>query len=74
VFAQAGRKPQLMVANLFMLRLIGLFDPIMREFVEMSYLQSDPVLLDDHALRALLPAVHVTGYDDGIARTISRTV
>jgi hypothetical protein len=55
-----------------MLRLIGLFDPIMREFVEMSYLQSDPVLLDDSALRALLPGLHVTSYDDGIARTISR--
>jgi nucleoside-diphosphate-sugar epimerase len=74
VFARVGRKPQLMVANLLMLRLIGLFDPIMREFVEMSYLQSDPVLLDDRALRALLPGVEVTSYDDGIARTISRTV
>jgi nucleoside-diphosphate-sugar epimerase len=72
VFAHVGRKPQLMVANVVMLRLIGLFDPIMREFVEMSYLQSDPVLLDDSALRALLPGLHVTSYDDGIARTISR--
>jgi nucleoside-diphosphate-sugar epimerase len=71
VFAHFGRKPQLMVANIFMLRLIGLFDPIMREFVEMSYLQSDPVLLDDHALRALLPGLHVTDYDDGIAKILS---
>ncbi|MGD0967927.1 MAG: NAD(P)H-binding protein [Candidatus Aquilonibacter sp.] len=74
VFAQVGRKPQMMVVNTFMLRLIGLFDPIMRELVEMNYLQSNPVLLDDRALRTLLPGVHVTGYDEGIARTISRTV
>lgn len=73
VFAQVGRKPQLMVANLFMLRLIGLFDPIMRELVEMNYLQSDPVLLDDHALRTLLPGVRVTSYDDGIAHVLSTT-
>jgi nucleoside-diphosphate-sugar epimerase len=74
VFAQVGRKPQLMVANILILRLMGLFDPIMREFVEMSYLQSDPVLLDDRALHELLPGVRATSYDDGIARTISRTV
>ena len=54
-----------------MLRSIGLFDPIMRELVEMNYLQSDPVLLDDHALRTLLPGVHVTSYDDGIAHVLS---
>jgi nucleoside-diphosphate-sugar epimerase len=72
VFAQVGRKPQLMVANAIILRLMGLFDPIMRELVEMNYLQSDPVLLDDSALRALLPGVQVTSYNDGIARTISR--
>ncbi|MGC2129563.1 MAG: NAD(P)H-binding protein [Candidatus Aquilonibacter sp.] len=71
VFAQAGRKPQLMVANIFLLRIMGLFDPIMREFVEMSYLQSDPVLLDDRALRALLPGLHVTDYDNGIANILS---
>lgn len=74
VFAQAGRKTQLMVANIFMLRLIGLFDPIMREFVEMSYLQSDPVLLDDSALRALLPGLHVTSYDNGIAKILSSMI
>jgi nucleoside-diphosphate-sugar epimerase len=71
VFAHVGRKPKLMVANVFMLRLIGLFDPIMGEFVEMSYLQSDPVLLNDSALRALLPGLGVTPYDDGIAQILS---
>ncbi len=49
----------------------GLFDPIMRELADMNYLQSDPVLLDDGALRALLPNLHVTSYDDGIAQTLA---
>jgi nucleoside-diphosphate-sugar epimerase len=72
VFAAAGiGKPKLMVFNQFMLRIVGLFDPIMREFAEMNYLQSDPVLLDDAALHALLPNMHVTSYDDGIAQTLA---
>ena len=70
-FAHVGRKPQLMVANAPILRVMGLFDPIMRELVEMHYLQSDPVLLDDSALRTLLPALHVTDYDTGIAEILS---
>ncbi|MGB6987007.1 MAG: NAD(P)H-binding protein [Candidatus Aquilonibacter sp.] len=72
VFAAAGAgKPKLIVFNPFMLRIVGLFDPIMRELAEMNYLQSDPVLLDDSALRALLPNLHVTSYDDGIAQTLA---
>ncbi len=73
VFAAVGRKPQLMVANVFMLRMIGLFNPIMRELAEMNYLQSDPVLLDDRALRTLLPGLHVTDFDAGIAQTLDAT-
>ena len=72
VFAAAGDgKPKLMVFNQFMLRIAGMFDPIMRELADMNYLQSDPVLLDDSALRALLPNVHVTSYYDGIAQTLA---
>jgi nucleoside-diphosphate-sugar epimerase len=72
VFAAAGKgKPKLMVFNQFMLRVVGLFDPIMREFGEMNYLQSTPVLLDDSALHALLPNMLVTSYDDGITQVLT---
>ncbi|MGA7745573.1 MAG: NAD(P)H-binding protein [Candidatus Aquilonibacter sp.] len=71
VFAAVGRKPKLIVFNTLMLRFAGLFDPNMRELVEMNYLQSDPVLLDDSALRGLLANLHVTSYDDGIAQILS---
>jgi nucleoside-diphosphate-sugar epimerase len=72
VYAAAGvGKPKLMVFNKFTLQIVGLFDPIMRELGEMNYLQSDPVLLDDSALRQLLPNLHVTSYDDGITQTLT---
>jgi nucleoside-diphosphate-sugar epimerase len=72
VFAAAGAgKPKLFVFNAFMLRVVGLFDPTMRELAEMNYLQSDPVLLDDGALRGLLPGLRATSYDNGIAQLLS---
>jgi nucleoside-diphosphate-sugar epimerase len=66
VFALAGRKPKLRVAGKTMLRMIGLFNPFMREFVEMHYLITDPVLMDDGALHRLLGTVRKTPYDEGI--------
>ena len=40
VFPMAGRKPNLRVAGKTALRIFGLFDPLMRELVEMHYLQT----------------------------------
>jgi nucleoside-diphosphate-sugar epimerase len=69
VFALAGKKPKLRVAGKTMLRMIGLFNPFMREFVEMHYLITDPVLMDDAALDRLLGTVKKTPYDEGIGLT-----
>lgn len=71
IFAAAGRPYKAMIANLFMLRVMGLFNPFMRELVEMNYLQSEPVILDDAALRSLLGDLHATSYDDGIRETLA---
>ncbi len=71
VFQKAGRDPKYIVANKTMLRMLGFFNPLMRELVEMHYLQTNPVIMDDSALRTLLPQVHATAYDDGIAQTLS---
>ena len=70
VFAAVGRPPKLMVANKTMIRTLGLFDPFMRELVEMHYLFSTPVILDDSALRRLLGEVVKTPYEEGIRRTL----
>jgi len=48
---------------------VGLFKPVMRELVEMHYLQTTPVLMDDSALHQLLGEVHKTSYADGIRAT-----
>jgi nucleoside-diphosphate-sugar epimerase len=70
-FAAAGRKPKVMAAGKTLLRLAGLFDPILRELVEMHYLQTTPVLLDDSGLRAMLGPIHKTPYEEGIRQTLA---
>ena len=63
---QIGHRVRVRVAGKTMLRLLGLFNPFMREMVEMHYLLTDPVLMDDSALQALLGQVHKTPYSDGV--------
>lgn len=70
-FSLAGRKPSLMVAGKTLLRLAGLFDPMMRELVEMHYLLTQPVIFDDDALSNLIGPVAKTPYAEGIARCMA---
>jgi nucleoside-diphosphate-sugar epimerase len=60
-----------MVANKLMLRAIGLFDPFMREMVEMHYLLTTPVIMDDSALRELLGEIRKTSYVEGVKQTLA---
>jgi len=71
IFAQAGRKPKFLVANKWMLRLLGLFNPLMRELVEMHYLLTTPVIMNDNRLRDLFGGLNKTSYADGIKATLS---
>jgi nucleoside-diphosphate-sugar epimerase len=71
VYAACGRSPRLLVAGKTMLRVLGLFDPIMRELIEMNYLMTTPVIIDDTAIHGLLGEIGKTSYDDGIARTMA---
>ncbi|MBP0589031.1 NAD-dependent epimerase/dehydratase family protein [Paraburkholderia sp. LEh10] len=68
-YALAQRQPKLMVAGKSMLRVMGLFDPMLRELVEMHYLLTDPVVLDDSALARLIGPVTKTSYEAGIAQS-----
>ncbi|ASV99601.1 NAD-dependent epimerase/dehydratase family protein [Paraburkholderia aromaticivorans] len=65
-YALAGREPKLMVAGKTLLRVLGLFNPLMRELVEMNYLMTEPVVLDDSALTALIGPIERTSYAEGI--------
>ncbi len=69
IFAMAGRKPKVLALGKTALRLIGLFDPFMRELVEMNYLQKTPVLLDDSALAQLIGPLKKTSYSEGLRLT-----
>jgi nucleoside-diphosphate-sugar epimerase len=71
VYAACGRTPRILAAGKTMLRLAGLFDPIMRELVEMNYLMRTPVIIDDTAIHGLLGEIRKTSYDEGIARTLA---
>jgi nucleoside-diphosphate-sugar epimerase len=70
-YALAGREPKLMVAGKPMLRVLGLFNPIIRELVEMNYLMTDPMVLDDSALQTLIGPIHKTPYEEGIRRSFT---
>ena len=70
VYRAAGLAPKYRTAGRGMLKFLGWFNPLMRELVEMVYLQETPVILDDSKLLAGLGAVHKTPYDEGIQRTL----
>src|SRR5262245_43954785 len=66
-----GGTPRYMAAGKMMLRLLGLFDPVLREFVEMHYLLTDPLIVDDSALQQLLGGVAKTPYSEGVRRSLA---
>lgn len=68
---QSGARIKLRVAGKTMLRLLGLFNPLMKQLVEMNYLLTEPLLLDDTALQRLLGPVRKTAYRDGIRQTLA---
>ena len=69
--SQTGSKLKLRVAGKTMLRLVGLFKPVVREMVEMNYLLTDAVIMDDSALRRLIGPIRKTPYPEGIRQTLA---
>jgi nucleoside-diphosphate-sugar epimerase len=66
-----GRKLRRRVVGKTALRLLGLVDRFMREMVEMHYLLTEPVIMDDSALRSLIGPIGKTPYAEGIRRTLA---
>lgn len=66
----AGKPIKARAVGLGMLRVIGLFQPIMRELVEMNYLLTDPFIMDDSALSALLGNVKKTPLKEGLRQSL----
>ncbi len=53
-----------------MMALAGLFNPMMREVVEMMYLTEEPVVLSGEKYEALIGPLPKTPYEEGIKKTI----
>jgi nucleoside-diphosphate-sugar epimerase len=68
---QVGHRLRLRIAGKTMLRLLGVFNPFMREMVEMHYLLTDPVLMDDSALQELIGPIRKTSYPDGVRQCLA---
>jgi nucleoside-diphosphate-sugar epimerase len=68
---QTGRPLKVRVAGKTMLRVFGLFSKMMRELVEMNYLLTEPVIMDDSALRELIGPIRKTPYDEGVRQTLA---
>jgi nucleoside-diphosphate-sugar epimerase len=66
-----GGPPKVLVAGKTMLRLMGLFDPFLRELVEMHYLMTDPLIVDDTALQHLLGDMSKTPYPEGVRQSLA---
>ncbi len=67
---QTGAALKLRVAGKTMLRVLGLFNKMMREMVEMNYLLTEPVIMDDGALQGLIGPVKKTPYGDGVRQML----
>ncbi len=70
VYRATGRSPMYRTVGRGLLKVMGWFNPVMRELVEMLYLEETPVILDDSKLQARLGTVRKTPYDQGIRRTL----
>ncbi len=70
IFETVGAKARFQVLTPLMIRIVGLFNALVRELVEMEYLTRQPVILDDSALAKLLGPLPKTSYDEGIRRTL----
>ena len=68
---QTNKPLKFRTAGKTMLRVLGLFNPMLREMVEMHYLLTQPVLMDDRALENLIGPLAKTPYDDGVRLTLA---
>jgi nucleoside-diphosphate-sugar epimerase len=68
---QVGKPLKVRVAGKSMLRLLGLFNRLLREMVEMHYLLTRPVILDDSALQGLIGPIAKTPYSEGVRQTLA---
>lgn len=67
---EAGYHKRVFTVTRGMVRMLGLFDKMMKEFVEMMYLYEQPVVLSGDKYEKHIGPVPKTPYREGIMRTI----
>lgn len=70
VWATAGGKPRIAGLGRGMQRLIGLFNPVVRELAETWYQRDRPFVVDDAAFRSAFGPVRVTPTAEAVAATV----
>ncbi|MGM8365181.1 SDR family NAD(P)-dependent oxidoreductase [Virgibacillus sp. W0181] len=68
---ELGYKKSISSVSKTMIRFIGIFQPFMREMVEMMYLTEDPVILSGKKYEAKIGPVQQTPYKEGIKNTLN---
>lgn len=71
IFATLGKAPKYRSVPKWMLQIVGVGAPMMREVAEMYYLFADGFVLDDSALRERLGGITKTPISEGIAATLA---
>lgn len=65
-YRMAAAQPRLLVVGPALQRFLGVFNPLLREAVEMNYLWTTPVILDDAKLSRVIGPPRKTSYPDGV--------
>lgn len=66
-----GRPLKVQIHSRFMIRVLGLFMPVLREVKEMLYLYENTVLLNDAKVRAVFPDFKPTPMKQALAKTLN---
>lgn len=67
---EIGYNQPIRTINKTMIRMIGLFQPLMREMVEMMYLTETPIILDGEKYKKEIGEIPKTPYEKGIHETL----
>jgi nucleoside-diphosphate-sugar epimerase len=70
IYRATGRAPKYRTVGRGILKIMGWFNPVMREVIEMLYLEETPVILDDSKLQAKFGTLRKTSFDEGIRQTL----
>lgn len=68
---EVGYKKSIRTVSKTMIQFMGIFQPFMREMVEMMYLTEDPVILSGKKYEAKIGAIPQTPYKEGIKKTLN---